>query len=183
MSTLAEVKQFNTAIELIKLGARMQLIKSEAKLIPYAKLSRLYKEVKGRGPTKGLVPFSTEWFIRWQPNIHASLFMNIHEHLNKATALSEIDVLIKAYKLYLEQMSLQSLIPLVSITRTWTLVKFMNAKMLAMTTCSRCRGQFVTYPYETSYVCGLCNPTPKSGKGAKEGMIHIPKKQNDKEPA
>ena len=58
------------------------------------------KEVSGKSPSKGQLPFSTDWFMTWQPNIHASLFLNIHEYLNKAAELDEIDTVIKAYQLY-----------------------------------------------------------------------------------
>ena len=33
---------------------------------------RLYKEVAGKSPSKGQLPFSTDWFMTWQPNIHSA---------------------------------------------------------------------------------------------------------------
>ena len=33
--------------------------------------------------------------MTWQPNIHASLFLNIHEYLNKVAEMDEIDNVIK----------------------------------------------------------------------------------------
>ena len=68
--------------------------------------------------------------MTWQPNIHASLFLNIHEYLNKAAAMDEIDTVIKAYQLYLEQTEAQGLEPLLSVTRAWRLVKFVDNGML-----------------------------------------------------
>ena len=50
------------AIELIKLGARMQVLESLTQ-ISREKLLRLYREVKGQSPAKGMLPFSTDWFI------------------------------------------------------------------------------------------------------------------------
>ena len=58
------------------------------------------RKVSGKSPNKGQLPFSTDWFMTRQPNIHASLFLNIHEYLNKAAELDEIDTVIKAYQLY-----------------------------------------------------------------------------------
>jgi flagellar transcriptional activator FlhC len=74
---------------------------------------------------------------------------------------------IKAYKLYLEQLQAQGVEPQLSITRAWRLVKFVDNGMLTMTPCSRCGGHFVTHPYEIArhYVCGLCNPPARAGKG------------------
>jgi flagellar transcriptional activator FlhC len=165
-SLLTEATQIQRAITLIQLGARLQVLESETDL-SYERLLRLYKEVAGKSPSKGQLPFSTDWFMTWQPNIHASLFPNIHEYLNKTTEIDEIDVVIKAYQLYLEQTQSQELEPLLSVTRAWRLVKFMDNGMLTLTACSRCGGHFVTHPHEIAkhYVCGLCNPPARAGKG------------------
>ena len=81
-SILTEARQISRAVALIQLGARLQVLESETDL-SYERLLRLYKEVAGKSPSKGQLPFSTDWFMTWQPNIHASLFLNIHEYLNK----------------------------------------------------------------------------------------------------
>ena len=163
-SILTEARQIERAVTLIQLGARLQVLESETDL-SYERLLRLYKEVAGKSPSKGQLPFSTDWFMTWQPNIHASLFLNTHEYLNKVAALDEIDTVIKAYQLYLEQS--QGLEPLLSVTRAWRLVKFVDNGMLTMTKCRKCGGHFVTHPHEIArhYVCGLCNPPARAGKG------------------
>jgi hypothetical protein len=53
------------------------------------------------------------------------------------------------------------------VTRAWRLVKFVDNGMLTMTPCSKCGGHFVTHPHEIArhYVCGLCNPPARAGKG------------------
>ena len=88
-SILTEARQIERAVTLINLGARLQVLESETDL-SYERLLRLYKEVAGKSPSKGQLPFSTDWFMTWQPNIHASLFLNIHEYLNKVAELDEI---------------------------------------------------------------------------------------------
>jgi len=107
-SIVTESKQIQRAIALIKMGARLQVLESETDL-SYERLLRLYKEVQGQSPARGMLPFSTDWFMTWQPNIHSSLFLNIYEYLNKTTELEEIDAIIKAYELYLEQVHTQNL--------------------------------------------------------------------------
>ena len=173
-SILTEARQIETAVELIKLGARLQVLESETDM-SYERLLRLYKEVAGKSPSKGQLPFSTDWFMTWQPNIHSSLFLNIHEYLNKAVAMEEIDTVIKAYKLYLEQVQAQGLEPLLSVTRAWRLVKFVDNGMLTMTKCTCCGGHYVTHPHEIAkhYVCGLCNPPARAGKGRAIGALRI----------
>jgi len=173
-SILTEARQIETAVELIKLGARLQVLESETDM-SYERLLRLYKEVAGKSPSKGQLPFSTDWFMTWQPNIHSSLFLNIHEYLNKVAELDEIDTVIKAYRLYQEQVQAMGLEALLSVTRAWRLVKFVDNGMLSMTKCSCCGGHFVTHPHEIAkhYVCGLCNPPARAGKGRAAGALRI----------
>ena len=181
-SILGEAKQIERAVALIELGARLQVLESETEL-SYERLLRLYKEVAGKSPSKGQLPFSTDWFMTWQPNIHASLFLNVHEYLNKVAALEEIDAVIKAYRLYLEQVQAQGLEPLLSVTRAWRLVKFVDNGMLTMTRCSSCGGHFVTHPHEIArhYVCGLCNPPARAGKGRAAGSLRLGAGQEQQE--
>jgi flagellar transcriptional activator FlhC len=90
-SILTEARQIERAVILINLGARLQVLESETDL-SYERLLRLYKEVSGRSPSKGQLPFSTDWFMTWQPNIHASLFLNIARVPEQDVAeLDEID--------------------------------------------------------------------------------------------
>ena len=173
-SVLSEARQIERAVTLIQLGARLQVLESETDL-SYERLLRLYKEVSGKSPSQGQLPFSTDWFMTWQPNIHASLFMNIHEYLNKTSALDDIDTVIKAYQLYQEQIHSMRLEPLLSVTRAWRLVKFVDNGMLTLTACSQCKGHFVTHPHEVArhHVCGLCNPPARAGKGSAAGAIQM----------
>jgi flagellar transcriptional activator FlhC len=171
-SVLNESRQIERAVALIQLGARLQVLESETDL-SYERLLRLYKEVAGRSPSKGQLPFSTDWFLTWQPNIHASLFLNIYEYLGKVSTMEDIDAVMKAFRLYSEQVSTLGMEPLLSVTRAWRLVKFVDNNMLAMTRCSKCGGHFVTESYENSrhFVCGLCEPPARAGKGAAGGGI------------
>jgi flagellar transcriptional activator FlhC len=61
------------------------------------------------------------------------------------------------------------------VTRAWRLVKFVDNGMLSMTKCSKCGGHFVTHPHEIArhYVCGLCNPPARAGKGKLAGSLGV----------
>ena len=171
-SVLNDSRQVARAVALIQLGARLQVLESETNL-SYERLLRLYKEVAGKSPSKGQLPFSTDWFLTWQPNIHASLFLNTYEYLSKVSALEDIDAVMKAFKLYSEQIAACGVEPLLSITRAWRLVKFVDNHMLAMTQCCQCGGHFVTEAYENArhFECGLCAPPARAGKGTASGGI------------
>jgi len=172
-SLLEDNRQIQRAITLIQLGARLQVLQSETDL-PYERLLKLYKEVTGKSPSKGQLPFSTEWFMSWQPNIHASLFFNIYEYLIKSSEIEDIDAIIRAYRLYSSEVALNGVDPMLSVTRAWRLVKFVDSGMLCTTRCTRCGGHFINHTYELTgaYVCGLCEPPARAGKARRSGAIH-----------
>jgi flagellar transcriptional activator FlhC len=165
-SVVSESQEIQLAIELINLGARLQLLESETSL-SRERLLKLYKELRGVSPPKGMLPFSTDWFITWQPNIHSSLFIGIYNYLVEHAHISGIQAIIKAYKLYLEQAELgQDGEPVLSLTRAWTLVRFFESKMLTTACCSECSGRFVVHQLDlnANYTCGLCHMPSRAGK-------------------
>lgn len=164
-SVLTEARQIDIARDLIELDARLQVLEAEVSL-SRERLLRLYREVKGKSPPKGMLPFSTDWFMTWQPNIHSSLFMNIYQHQFKASDLEPVEALIRAFRLYREQVESLGMPEVLSVTRAWRLTRFFGAGMLGMTECTSCAGHFVTHSFELShqYVCGLCNMPSRAGK-------------------
>jgi len=127
-SVVTEAHEIQLAIDLVNLGARLQLLESETSL-SRERLLKIYKELKGVSPPKGMLPFSTDWFVTWQPNIHSSLFMNIYKYLNEHAEISGVEAIVKAYRLYLEQVGCVSADDAVlSLTRAWTLVRFLREK-------------------------------------------------------
>jgi len=172
-SVLDEADDIRRAVEMVQLGARMQMLEVETRL-SREKLLRIYKEVRGVSPPKGMLPFSTDWFMTWQPNIHASLFHNIYSYLQKTTALDDTDAIIKGYELYCAEVGSCGVEPLLSITRAWRLVRFVDNGLVGAMACSRCGGSFINHPHEIQerFVCGLCLPPARAGKAKRAGTIH-----------
>ncbi|MDX1667832.1 MAG: flagellar transcriptional regulator FlhC [Limnobacter sp.] len=164
-SILSEAAQIQLASDLIALDARLQVLESETQL-SRERLLKLYKEIKHKSPPKGMLPFSTDWFMTWQPNIHSSLFINIHQSMVKISKVSDIEAVIHAYRLYLEQVNQLGLPEVLSLTRAWRLIKFFDAKMLTTAPCTKCGGHFVVHTFDLTedYVCGLCNMPSRAGK-------------------
>ena len=165
-SVFAEAQQIFLASELIRLGARLQLLESETTL-SRERLLKLYKELRGASPPKGMLPFSTDWFISWQPNIHGSVFLGIYRYLVEHAQLSGIEAILKAYRLYLEQMPPSPAEPpLLSLTRAWTLIRFFENHMLSMVRCDVCHGHFIAHAFQPNQGvrCGLCHPPARAGK-------------------
>jgi flagellar transcriptional activator FlhC len=169
-SVAAEAQEIKVAIEMIELGARLQVLEEHTTL-SREKLIRLYKEVVGASPPKGMFPFSTDWFLVWQQNIHSSLFFSIYTYLLKNSKARGREALIKSYRLYLEQMPVEEgQEPILSFTRAWTLLRFMDSNMLVMIPCTKCSGKFIknTYELNNGFICGLCHVPSRAGKKAKK---------------
>jgi flagellar transcriptional activator FlhC len=164
-SVISEAREIHLAIDLIKLGARLQFLEAETGL-SRDRLIKLYKEIRGVSPPKGLLPFSTDWFITWMSNIHSSMFYNIYRFMVTHGGCTRITAIIKSYRLYLEQVEQQGSEPVLDFTRAWTLVRFFDSDMLQLSTCTRCTGLFVAHAHDTqsNYVCVLCRPPSRAGK-------------------
>jgi flagellar transcriptional activator FlhC len=168
-SVVNEAQQIQLAIQLITLGARLQLLESQTTL-SRERLIKLYKELKGVSPPKGMLPFSTDWFLTWQPNIHSSMFLNIYNFMREHTDVNGITAVIKAYQLYLDETGTEDPeAAVLSLTRAWTLVRFVESKMLKLQACSCCGGHFVVNVYDLNqhFACSLCHVPSRAGKTKK----------------
>ncbi len=180
-SVVTEARQIQLAIDLVNLGARLQVLEAETSL-SRERLLKLYKEVKGVSPPKGMLPFSTDWFMSWQPNIHSSLFIDIYRFFGRNARLTGIEAIVRAYRLYLEHVEVNQLECVLSLTRAWSLIRFLDAKMLTTVPCTECGGHFVVHAMDLhrGYVCGLCNVPSRAGKtrqaaaNAAAESLHMP---------
>ncbi len=170
-SVVSDAEHVQLAAELARLGARLQVLETETKL-SRERLLRLYKEVRGVSPPKGMLPFSTDWFMSWMPNIHASIFINIHRYLVAHTQSRGIRAVMAAYKLYVEHVQLNDLEQALSFTRAWSLARFFEAKLLDTAPCHSCGGRYVVHAMDLNkhYECGLCNVPSRAGKTKKRAI-------------
>lgn len=174
-TVVGEAQQVKIAIDLIRLGARLQLLQEETSL-SRERLLRLYKEIKRESPSKGMLPYSTDWFMSWQPNIHSSLFMDIHRFLVKNAGIDGVQALITAYRLYLDQVQgIEGAEPALSITRAWFLIRFFKAGMLQLVPCKECGGYFIAHADDLhdNYICGICHPPARAGKTKASRQVSI----------
>ncbi len=167
-SVITEARQIDLAVELIRMGARLAVLEAETS-ISRERLLKLYKEVMGKSPPKGMLPYSTDWFMSWRPNIHSSLFIDTYRFLCTNAGISGIDAIVKAYHLYLEHIQIHGMERVLSVTRAWSLVRFFDAKMLTTIPCTQCRGQFVVHTLDLNhdYVCGMCDMPSRAGQTRK----------------
>lgn len=168
-SILNEIKEVQLAMELISFGARMQVLESETSL-SRRRLLKLYKELRGCPPPKGMLPFSEDWFMAREQNIHSSMFYNIYRYIQKTEECRPIETTVKAYRLYLEQCPISpDDKPVLGLTRARTLLRFIDCGMIIQTECSVCEGSFVvtTEHSKKPFTCSLCCPPSRAVKKTK----------------
>ncbi|AQV97272.1 transcriptional regulator FlhC [Cupriavidus necator] len=167
-SVLQDMEQTRLAIEMIGMGARLQVLESEVSL-PRVRLVRLYKELCGVSPPKGMLPFSTDWFVTWRPNAHASMLLGAYRFMTRAGSLDGIRATLSSFRMYREHMCVTGEAAQLSFTRAWMLVRFYERGMLQLARCQCCRGDYVVRAHDARhrYVCGLCLPPARAGKGRK----------------
>ncbi|RQS16618.1 flagellar transcriptional regulator FlhC [Burkholderia sp. Bp8998] len=160
-----DAKHILDAAALIRLGARPQMVEIELAL-PHERLARLYREVRGAAPPKGLLPFSSDWYMTWMANIHASLFHNIYRFLRSSAGCSRIDALVKAYAMYGKRCDAAGCDPVLGLTRAWMLIRFFDGGVLSTTRCARCNAAFVIHRHDMrpNRVCVACRPPARAGK-------------------
>ena len=88
---------------------------------------------------------------------------------------SELPALIKAYRLYTEQVGSQGGEVVLDFTRAETMVRFFDSDMLQLSTCCRCGGHFVAHAHDNKngYVCVLCRPPSRAGKARKPKVAEV----------
>lgn len=159
VTVLDNAKQIMRAAELISLGARLQLVEAKLPLLPRNRLVRLYREITGVPPPRGMLPFSGDWFLTWHPNVQVSFLAACYQRLEAQNdGLDRIDLLLKSYQLYAEHFSLLNQPILLDITRAWTFLRYRRANVLSVTRCACCSGVFVIKPGgpRMQKLCSLC---------------------------
>ena len=169
-SVAKEAEEILLATDMIDLGARLQVLQAETSL-SYDRLARLYREVRGCSPPKGMLPFSIDWFMTWLPNIHSTVFYSIYRYIDTHTPSRKARALVEAYRLYSEQAAAgmgtePNEEPVLSFTRAWMLIRFFDSNLVQLSECERCKAGFITHAHDPQqgFVCAICRPPPRAGK-------------------
>lgn len=184
-SVAKEAEEILLATDMIRLGARLQVLQAETSL-SYDRLARLYREVRGCSPPKGMLPFSVDWFMTWLPNIHSSVFYSVYRYLDTHTPAKKSRALVEAYRLYIEQAATglgapPGEEPVLSFTRAWMLIRFFDSNLLQLSYCERCNGGFIAHAHDPQggFVCAICRPPPRAGKTRKRRTAAVSKPSAD----
>jgi flagellar transcriptional activator FlhC len=163
----SEERELVRAATWVQLGATLQMLESETKL-PRERLLRLYQAICRKPPPAGVSPIPADWFMQWQPNTHAAVFLNVYEYLATAGDLDEQDALVLSYQLYREQLKVLDLPEVLSLAHVWRLVKYVDAGQLMLKPCHRCEASFVVHTLDLHelFVCDPCQAPAQVRNGA-----------------
>ena len=155
----AEQLELERVRQLVLLGACHQLLESVTKL-PSHQLKQIVREVHGHDSSILTEPYSADWFASWQPGVHASLFVTLYQRFVDAVGKEDADTLIRAHRLYREQLHLIGLTDILSITCAWRLLQLLDSGNMSLAACKHCGGQFIAQTSDVwaDYRCGLCVP-------------------------
>lgn len=159
---LRDAAEVLCAAELIRLGARLPLLANVTGL-SRGQLTRLYKQVTGTLPPTGQLPYSVDWFINWQHNLHATAFYHVWLGVQPHHKASAAACLLSTYRVYLESCPVGCRSPL-TLTRAWMLIRFCEVGLLELFPCSRCGGTFINHRHQPqgSFVCCFCQPPSRA---------------------
>ena len=162
------------AVEMVKLGARTQVISSYVKGISYERLLDLYYEVLGRGAAKGQLPSGVTWYGSWRGLVQSTVFYNIY---NKIEIKNEGWRMVKAYRLFLEYLNKElgasihaENVQYLDFNRAWFLLRLIRCGEIEVDVpCTECGLEFITIRDKpnSNFVCCLCAPPPRISKRIK----------------
>jgi|SRR5690625_2502527 len=162
-------QEIELASQMIRLGAPLGIIVKETAL-DKQRLSRLYRELMNKKPPGGMLPFSSEWYLGWLPNIHATVFYTAYLFLNICCKVERRQALVNGYQLYLEYATAgrpegKQERPVLSFSRAWLLLRYVELRLFDLAICRACHGSFLapTYLARWQFVCGICKPPNRAG--------------------
>lgn len=141
-SILDQMEALKISEAFFSMQARIQIVQSiiGEKTISYDRLCRLYKEVNnGESPKKGMFPSNTDLFLTWGGNVSSMLFLQAHQSYLDA-GLQQGWAMYYALFDYLRHPFIVESNESASthVTRSWTLLRFIDSEILAVYECSDC---------------------------------------------
>jgi flagellar transcriptional activator FlhC len=157
-----ELRQLQLAKSMVGMGARIQVLQAETEL-SRSKLLKLYKDVTGESPPNGMLPSSEKWFLSWMQNVDSSLFLSYYTAMRNR-GIEHSNALVKAYRFYQTQVDAERREGVLTFSRAWTLIRFMDAKILDTAPCQECSTMFIVHKYgeNSDYHCPICRPHSKA---------------------
>lgn len=152
---LQKIRERNLAVMLIRLGARVSVVRSYCD-ISLATAQGLTREIHGKSPLKGLLPFSEEWFYRYKSCVHSMLFLRLYDQAKGKDTFK----LINAYKRYEKHLKKKLTQPLLDINRADLLINMINANILHVDVCEKCGRDHIRF--NARNICLYCNKPPRS---------------------
>ena len=155
-------RKLDLAMRLIEKEGRPSIVTAVCQISKESAL-QLHKEIHGRGPSAGLLPYDHDWIAKSPGNcLHASIYFNIFQKLSNNTSACKGEIYLAAYPLY--EQTLMDKPKILNINRAWHIGQQLSMYTICQMTCSRCHSIYVAIkefpaPYK---FCPLCDATTDS---------------------
>lgn len=157
---LGWTRKVKLATGIIEKGGRPTIVQCVCRL-PKNFTLQLYREIHGKGPSSGLLPYDPDWVMKSPENcLHASVYRNAYETLARAnTGAWRGEIFLEAYKCYEETFVFRRQPALLNINRAWCIERQISVEQVGRITCDRCHYTYATlaeYP-EGYKSCPICD--------------------------
>jgi hypothetical protein len=152
-------KKLELAQGIIEKGGRTSIVRAVCQISKVSAL-QLHKEIFGRGPSAGLLPYDPDWITKSPENcLHASIYFNIYQTLSRNTSACKGEIYLSAYTLY--EQTLMGKPAVLNINRAWHIGQQISMAYICGMVCKRCNSIYVAIkefpdPYK---LCPLCDST------------------------
>lgn len=149
--TKYRIEQLQHAMDLAQFGARAIII-TELTGLNLTTSKRIYREVNGKPPPPGQLPFTDSWYIRFQRRmLHALLVWQYYKRfLGENQGASKL--WLSTYRSYFAHVTE----PLVDINRAYFIPRLLHAGIWVEQACPLCAGGYPS-PYDpVGSLCPAC---------------------------
>ena len=150
-------RKLDLAKGIIEKGGRPSIVRAVCGISKTSAL-QLHKEIHGKGPNAGLLPYDCDWIAKSPLNcLHASIYFNIYQKLTSSCNANKGEIYLMSYTLY-EQI-VGDTQKLLNINRAWHIGQQLGLANFCGATCKRCKATYVSIkefpaPFD---LCPLCD--------------------------
>lgn len=170
-------RKVELATGIIEKGGRPSIVRAVCQISKTSAL-QLHKEIFGRGPTAGLLPYDPDWITKSPENcLHASIYFNIYQKLLQSSSnYCKGRIYLSAYILY--EQTLIDCEQILNINRAWHIGQQIIMNYICGITCNRCNASYVAIkelpaPYQ---FCPICDSTTDDNNRKRWKQLRLQKR-------
>ena len=149
-------RKLDLAKGIIEKGGRPSIVRAVCGISKASSL-QLHREIHGKGPNAGLLPYDCDWIAKSPLNcLHASIYFNVYKKLSSSCKAPKGEIYLKSYTLYEQIAGNQPKI--LNINRARHICQQLGLANLCGETCHRCHITYIAIkefpaPFDLCPIC------------------------------